>query len=495
MKILIYMPFNDCVSHVGINLEIAAKHLNNGDEVHIIQCSGDLSYCEHNWNSLKSICTLCELARDKGLNLIHLPSQNRHELALDNFIPDLDLPDFSSIQELKAFEINGIDFGMAVSSTLISMLREQNPDLDQYKNLIKQNLLFSIGVYEAIKHHIKKIEPDVFYLFNGRYASLRPALRAAQNLGVKTFVHERSGVLKRYSLTEDTYPHDIEYMKNQIELYWNDKTPLVEKKEIARQWFEERRKGKDQSWHSFTKSQMDGALPEGFDPSKRNIAIFNSSEDEFESIVGYQNPIYKNQIDAIHAIINADIDDNIRLYLRIHPNLKDLDNSQTQELKELSEKKVLNLIVIPADAEIDSYKMMDRCEKVITFGSTMGIESVFWKKSSILVGHALYENLGGVYIPKNHDEVVELINSHLNPTSIVGALKYGYWQAIRGHLYMYYHPESVMEGKFLGKSLIFKPKIVARYIDRILPIMPAPVRALLRPVYYWVEASCIRLGL
>ena len=50
-------------------------------------------------------------------------------------------------------------------------------------------------------------------------------------------------------------------------------------------------------------------------------------------------PIYENQTDAIHAIINADIDENIRFYLRIQPNLKDLDNSQTQELQELSEKK------------------------------------------------------------------------------------------------------------------------------------------------------------
>lgn len=491
MKVLIYMPFNDCVPHIAINLEIAAKHLNDGDEVHIIQCSGDLSYCEHNWNHLESICTLCKLGRDKGLNLINLPLQNRHELALNNFIRDLDLPDFSSIQELKAFEIDGIDFGMAVASTLISMFREPNPDLDQYKNFIEQDLSMSVAVYDAIKYHIEKIEPDVFYLFNGRYASLRPALRAAQNLGVKTFVHDRAGILQRYSLTENTYPHDIEYQKNQIELYWNDKRPLAEKKEIARQWFEERRDGKDQSWYSYIKSQKKGALPKGFDPSKRNITIFNSSEDEFEAIEGYQNPIYKNQTDAIHAIINADIDENIRFYLRIHPNLKDLNNTQMRALRALSEKKLPNLIVISAEAKIDSYKLMDTCEKVITFGSTMGIESVFWRRPSILVGRAVYEDLGGCYIPKNHDEFIDLINSHLNPTPIIEALKYAYWQAIHGRLYINYHPESPIDGKFLGVSLymFFKPTIAARVIAILVQMIPAPVRALLRPVKYWLETK------
>jgi len=465
MKVLIYMPFSAWIPHLATDLEIAAKHIDDGDEVHIIQCSGDLPSCEPNPNHFKLSCILCKSRRDKGLNLINLRRENRHELALNNFIRDLDSPVFSSVQELKAFEVDNADIGMAVASTLISMVREPNPDLSQYNNFIHKNLLMSIAVYDTIKHHLEEIKPDVFYLFNGRFAALRPALRAAQNLGIKTFVHDRAGILQRYLLIEDTYPHDIGYQKKQIEIYWNDECPRSEKEEMARQWFEERRGGKDQSWFSYTKSQRKGNLPESFDYSKRNIAIFISSEDEFESIVGWKNPIYKNQNDAIHAMINADIDEGIRFYLRIHPNLKGLKNAQTRGLDRL---KAPNLITIPADAKIDSYELMDACEKVIVFGSTMGIESAFLGKPSILIGRAVYEDLGGCYVPKNHNEVVNLINRRLNPSPNLGALKYGYRESVYGQPYIYYHPESVRGGKFMGVYL--KSPVVDQLKDKILAV-------------------------
>jgi len=450
MKILIYMPFADWIPHLATDLEIAAKHIDNGDDVHIIQCSGDLASCEPNPNHYSLRCSSCKSKRNKGLDLIKLPKENRHELSLHKFDQSLERPDFSTIQDLKDFQINDVDIGMGVTSTLISMVREPYPDVQYYKQFINKNLPMSLAVYNAMEYYLEEIKPDVFYLFNGRYAALRPALRAAQKLGVKTYVHERAGVLNRYSLTEDTYPHDIEYQKSKIQQHWNDERPIVEKKELARQWYEERRGGKDQSWHSFTKSQVKGNLPEDFDPTKRNIAIFISSQDEFESIAGWENPIYKDQIDAINSIINGDVDENIRFYLRIHPNLKGLKNTQTRELSEL---KASNLTVIPAEASIDSYELMDACEKIITFGSTMGIEGVFWGKPSILVGRALYENVRGCYIPATQGELIDMINQNLIAKPNTGALKYSYMQSVAGYPYVYYSPESVRGGKFMGVYL------------------------------------------
>lgn len=465
MKILLYMPFADWIPHLATDLEIAAKHINNGDDVHIIQCSSDLASCEPNPNHYSIRCRICKSKRNKGLNIINLPQENRHELALDKFHPSLEIPDFHTIQDLKDFRINNIDIGMAVTSTLISMVREPYPEIQHYKQFINRNLVLSLAVYNAMEYYLEEIKPDIFYLFNGRYAALRPALRASQKRGVKTFVHERAGVLKRYSLTEDTYPHDIEYQKSQIEQHWNDERPIAEKEDLARQWYEERRGGMDQSWHSFTKSQIKGNLPEDFNPAKRNIAIFISSQDEFESIAGWENPLYKDQIDAINSIVHGDIDENIRFYLRIHPNLKGLKNTQTGELSRLESP---NLTVIPAGSRIDSYELMDSCEKIITFGSTMGIESVFWGKPSILVGRALYENVGGCYIPKTHDELIDTINQNLTAKSNTGALKYSYMQSIAGYPYVYYSPESVRGGKFMG--VYFTNPIFTHMKARILSV-------------------------
>ena len=86
----------------------------------------------------------------------------------------------------------------------------------------------------------------------------------------------------------------------------------------------------------------------------------------------------------------------------------------------------------------------------------------------------------------------DLINLHLNPTPIIGALKYGYWQAIRGHFNMYYQPDLAIYDIFSGVPIAFKPMIPARVTAKLLQIIPAPFQALLLPVKYWLEASYIR---
>ena len=115
---------------------------------------------------------------------------------------------------------------------------------------------------------------------------------------------------------------------------------------------------------------------------------------------------------------------------------------------------------------------MDACEKVISFGSTMGIESVYWGKPSILAGRSIYEDLGGCYIPNDHEELIDLINDQLNPLSNLGALKYGYFQSLAGIPYIYYNPESLFKGKFKGIDLSYsvntKMKIIIKYIREIL---------------------------
>ena len=463
MKVLIYMPFADWVPHLATDLEIAVKHIEAGDDVHIIQCSGDLPSCEPNPNHRKLRCMLCKSRRDKGLSIIRLSKENRHELALSDFIKPLNLPDFSSMNELKEFKVGDLDAGMGVASSLISMVREPKPNVKQYKPFVEKNLIMSVAVHDAIKHHLKDIKPDIFYLFNGRYAPLRPALRAAQELGIKTFVHERAGVLNKYSLTENTYPHDLEYQKKQIDKYWDAEIDTEKMENIAASWYGDRRGGKDQSWYSFTKSQIKGNLPEGFEPTKRNIAIYNSSQDEFEAIEGWDNPYYKTQTEAIEAIINSDLDKNIVFYLRIHPNLKGLKNTQIKELNDLESS---NLVVIPADSKIDSYELMDACEKIITFGSTIGIESVYWGKPSILVGRNVYEDMKGCYIPKDRKDIIDLINKRLDCSDNIGAIKFAYWQSVKGYEYIYYKPESVRQGTFMGKYL--KNPHIQRIKARIL---------------------------
>lgn len=449
-RILIYMPFANWVPHLATDLEIAAKHIDAGDEVHVITCSGNLPTCEPNPTHKKNVCKQCISKCKKGLDILGIPQTNRHPMLW--YIPETILPiSFSNIDELKQYEYKNTDIGLSVVSSLVSMLRESQPDTLLFKKYIYNSLVMSIGIYNMIERYLKNINPSIFYLFNGRFAPLRPALRAAQHAGVKTFTHERNANnVNEYWLCEDTYIHNIEYQKQQIEKLWNNNPSDYEKMYIGASWFKKQHGKPDTGWYSFSKTQQKNKLPSEFNPEQHNISFFVSSEDEYVGIQEFVSNIYKNQSIGIKQILNSKINDNIHIYIKTHPNLIGIDNTQTRELNKLSFQ---NVTIIPADSNVDTYSLLKSSDKIISFVSTTAIEALYYRIPSIVIGRGFFEDLG-CYRPKTHTEVMSLINDmNLKPSNIFGAYKYGYWQSTLGTPFEYYKPYSIRGGSFKGINL------------------------------------------
>ena len=97
------------------------------------------------------------------------------------------------MNELRSFEVDGADVGMAAISSAVSYIREPELDSVVFKKLFSKNIITAALVYYSIKNILAEKMPDSLLLFSGRFSSLRPALRAAQKLGIKSYVHERAG--------------------------------------------------------------------------------------------------------------------------------------------------------------------------------------------------------------------------------------------------------------------------------------------------------------
>ena len=138
-------------------------------------------------------------------------------------------------------------------------------------------------------------------------------------------------------------------------------------------------------------------------------------------------------------------------YLRVHPHMKDLSKTTSQlvDIRNLS-SRFGNLYVIWPEDIVDSYALMDVCEKTITFGSTIGIEAAYWGKPSILAGQASYENFDCVYAPKTHEELVALLEKDLKPISTDSALKYGFWEVSNGLRFEHFKETGLKNGLATG---------------------------------------------
>ncbi len=439
MNILFYSTYHFNTETFGPYLELMQEHLNNGDKVYFLGCDGELSSCQTNPHHSNLVCKTCISTKKNAIKCL---VGNPVNLKISEVLPfeklnsKIDQLDLSSIENLKNCQIESFDIGMAVMSSVVSIYRDPTPNLQVYKDLIEKQWTSSIWVYEAIKKCIIEKEIDRVYVFNARFATLRAGLRASQHLKKDCFVIEESNDRNHYAVYENEMPHSIAYVEQLIESYWDSGDE--NKATIAMDYYRNRSQGKDSRFGHFTSDQDKDKLPECWDDKKQNIAIFISSEDEFVSIgKEWENELYKNQVAGIQQISDDFIDNsNFVFYVRVHPNLKGIINESIETLYAIENK---NVVIVPADSSVSTYNLMFHASKIITFGSSVGIEAAAFGKISILAGKTFYMNLGSTFNPKTHDELVTLLLSNDLPAKpIVGALKYAYFLMHFGKKYNFF---------------------------------------------------------
>ena len=57
MRILVYTTYAVNTPHFETELEIIQRHLDENDEVTIVECNAELSCCDVNWSHDLSICS------------------------------------------------------------------------------------------------------------------------------------------------------------------------------------------------------------------------------------------------------------------------------------------------------------------------------------------------------------------------------------------------------------------------------------------------------
>ena len=456
MRILFFLPQTRHTPAFEWGLDLIQRHLDEGDEVLILTCFADAASCEINLAHRYSVCDKCRAKRRDGFamlkgkfsvaSFLRLTPENQREIAA---LPQT----FASHQALKAFTFDGFDIGMGVASSLISCTRDPDFDLRVHASEVANLLRSSAAIFRSIQNHLRASRFDRLYLFNGRSATNRAAFQAGLREKIPCHIYENGADIHHMQEFIDHLPHDIAYTEALIRQAWDDAPDPLERERIARGFFEKALQGK--TVFNFIGQQDPKLLPAGFAAHDRNIAIYNSSEDEFAAIGDeWRNPIYVDQLDGLRRL-RVDLEKlplNVKCHLRMHPHLRNVDNPFTRALRALEHPR---FTVIPPESPVSSYALLKACDTVLTFGSSVGIEAVYHSKPSILAGKSFYQNLGGTYNPASHDELLNLLTQPLPPKPIEPALRYGYFFETFGYPFKYFKAESYHTGTFKGRHLSY----------------------------------------
>ena len=452
------------------------REIENGSQVAVLECRGQMLACDINPSHALSECFACISRRRSGMRRLSQPVKAQR-LPQPNEDENATIAQYAawqgSLDELQQLKLGEFDIGYAVLSSLISMLREPEPDLQEHKDLLAALLWSSAMIYLVSRRIVRQLQPDKAIAYNGRYGPLRAFFRACQHERRDCFLHERGSSPDHYMLFKNSLPHNAQYWHKEIMQTWLSAEQNPERRDaLADNFFRKRADGKSQAWLSFVAEQKKSRLPEGWDTKKHNVVFFNSSEDEFAAIGGADRAgLYASQFDGLKQLLAALGDDeNMAIYLRVHPNLKGIKNSQTKALESLSAP---NFTKISAASSISSYAVLFHADLVVTFGSTMGIEAVYWNKASVLLGPAFYRALGGTYQPRTHEEAVALLRSSLEPKNSLPARQYGFYMAIFGERFRFFKADGLFRGRFRDKRV--RASLVAAFLVRVAKRWPGRV--------------------
>lgn len=423
MKVLVFMGDPGMYVTTGIHIDLILQEYAKGNQIFVLVCDHTDGICVRNPLMNRAYCKGCTF--QCKLNMKHYLPDDIEVHCLSEYTSKIDisqLPKFSynTSKGLRNLTYEGVDLGFGVMSTYISNTRNLYPKINdesrKYFDVMLEKEVITLKVLEQLQaeQHFGLV---VFQ--NGRGAQLKPFLNFCQREHIDFWCTEfiRRPTGERFiNNFWCNIPHDIGYHTRNMQKAWdNSHLSEEEKISIGKSFFENRRNALYAGDKIFAKDQKQGQMPADWNPNVENIVIFNSSEDEFCAVSHEidQESVFESQIEGIKAIVEHYLDDETKHFtLRVHPNLKDIPFKYHQDLYKLNYK---NLTVIPGNSSISSYSLMDAADKIIVFGSTMGVESAYWGKPAICLAGTFYRDLHIVHKPANPDELWTMIDNKSLP--------------------------------------------------------------------------------
>ena len=382
------------------------------------------------------------------------------------------LSEFTDLKSLQKVKWNDTSIGMAISSYLISLTKDSNPNLNHF-----QNLITNLGLtYFQIFHYLLSLNLDSscneIWIYNGRPIHERTVVEFAKknNIMLKYFEIGGEGFNQERWILHKESPHDRLKHQQSIDEHCH-LNPI--NYDLIEKWFKSQQSSSSNSY--LDESNFDiscNMLPNTF-------VFFSSSDDEVAAISDSWKSSWGDQLNCVTELIKYfESHPELSLVIRVHPNQGNKSKQDKLRWKNLS-STARNIKIFNYDSKVNSYELLRKAIGVFTFGSTIGVEAAYFRKPAALLAPARWDQLiPHKYLQTNLqiDQWVQSTVSNLSPNTehlnacYEGSLKWAHYMITAGRpwskIVVKNDIRGVKVGFLNGKSL--KPNAVIIGLSRLV---------------------------
>lgn len=396
MRSILWVPdLNLDASAYSVWIAKAVQQKRDGNHVSVLVC-GAIGACYNNPLGLPATCDYCVSNLVAQLELNDIPYNVVHH------------NENASLQNLQTNNpiFKGID------STIVSRYRHSLTDcLGPVKSRIlkfsaKKLKKTSDGIVKGLEKELNERAVDEIWTFNGRTNISATAIKFAKEFKLDWYCLETRHLGGRViiSKNETNYSRAL-YRKRFIEFI--TKRSRKDVMELGRDFFDLKLYGKKTLMTTHTK--LTNKLNPDF--KELDVLLLFSSQDELVSIVDEYPLFYATQADIAKFLLT--MFPNKRIGIRYHPAQS--KNSKKQIAQEIKALKELGALVFGPGSPVSSYELLFKSKIIVTAGSTISIESVYYGKPTIVCGSSYFEMINLALTVHSYEELGAAIQ---NPNSI-----------------------------------------------------------------------------
>lgn len=439
------VSFSQWDMNTSVVAEIAANLHSMGVDPTIALWADETPLHDVGWTTSHALARLLmSPARDqrvaKALRRFGLPRSSFADPPLHNWRPGAEIP---KITGLNRSAIRELDYRKASVGRAILQVHpdDQTPITDDHLwhlRWVEASLNSYAYAYDQVWELICQRNASALVVFNGRFLHDAAAVAAAESYGIPVLSFDFGGNETDFDLTIDA-THDWSALQSRMKNLYATWDPR-DRDEIGGQWFNDRRHHADVRNARFVESQVVGR---GIDlPIDRKVVVFfSSSGDEISELDVDWGQYFYGQPGALEAVAEVCRErDDLFLVVRTHPHKRMKPRRDVEDWHAAVERAAPDTH-LDEWSDIDSYKLMEQADVVVTFGSTTGVEAAYAGKPVIVMGPSAYDELDCADRVTSSDELRTALSVR-NVGQRTGSIAYGLMMMRRGFLNRFVNTET-----------------------------------------------------